>query len=211
MILILWELGHDKRSKALAAVIGAQEGDINQKKPSRIAGLDTLILWGHGDAQKLCDKKPDQMFDIIAGWKGSNGSPRTVEILTCNARHSTHGESFVGKLKARVADTRATRGITIKALPVHVKGATNAWSILLAETQFNSWCYITASGADDKELMKASSLIQYQTNQNGGLVSYRGDIAKRADEMVRTQPALNRKWTMLYGPFRTLRAYLGTV
>jgi hypothetical protein len=59
--------------------------------------------------------------------------------------------------------------------------------------------------------MKASSLIQYQTNDKGGLVSYRGDISKRADEMVRNQPALHRKWTMLYGPFRTLRQYLVTV
>ena len=57
--------------------------------------------------------------------------------------------------------------------------------------------------------MEASSLIQFTTNATGGLVSFKGDIAQRADAMVREHR--DRKWTMNYGYFNTLRATLGAV
>ncbi len=57
--------------------------------------------------------------------------------------------------------------------------------------------------------MQASSLISFTKNATGGTVCYRGDIAVRADQMVRANPT--RQWTMNYGYFNTLRACLGKV
>ena len=99
-----------------------------------------------------------------------------------------------------------TSGMVVKALPVTVSGKRNAWSILLTETVYNSWCYVTAPDTADKLLMVASSMITFQKNDKGGLSSYRGDIATRADETVRANPA--REWTMNYGYFNTLRSNL---
>ena len=97
----------------------------------------------------------------------------------------------------------------MKALPTTVSGKLNAFSILLAETNTKSWVYVTAPGADDKLLMQAQSLIQYERTQDGRLVSFRGDIAQRADKTVRDNP--QRQWTMNYGYFNTLRSCLGKV
>lgn len=209
MIQFLWQGGHGShgpRAQTLARITGSREGDIATTKPSQVQALDTLTFWGHGDANKLCDKTPDQLIAIIAEWKALNAGLRTVEVITCNARHCARGDSYVGKLKSRLGFRTHTRGITIKALPVTVSGKMNAWSILLAETQYSSWVYVTAPGATDKLLMEASSLIQFRQNESGGLSSYRGDIALRANEMVKAHP--EREWTMNYGYFGTLRANL---
>jgi hypothetical protein len=57
--------------------------------------------------------------------------------------------------------------------------------------------------------MQAQSLIQYERTVDGKLVSFRGDIAQRADKTVRDNP--QRTWTMNYGYFNTLRSCLGRV
>ncbi len=213
MVQFLFQGGHGShgpRAQALSTVTpGSRCGDINTTNPTTIQGLDTLAFWGHGDSQKLCDKTPTQLFEIIKSWKNRNSGLKTIELITCNARHTTSGDPFANRLKSKFGILSGTRGMVVKALPVTVSGKRNAWSILLAETVFNSWCYVTAPGTDDSLLMQASSLITFQRNATGGLVSYRGDIAKRADEMVRANP--QRQWTMNYGYFNTLRAHLGVV
>lgn len=210
MIQFLFQGGHGShgpRTQALSGATAASRcGDIATTAPSAVVGLDTLAFWGHGDAHKLCDKTPDQLFALIRAWKSLNGGLKTIEIITCNARHASSGDSFASKIKSKFGILTGTRGMVVKALPVTVTGTLNAWSILLAETNFNSWVYITAPGATDALLMEASSLINYETNAAGGLSSYRGDIAVRADQMIRSHP--QRQWTMNYGYFNTLRASL---
>ena len=149
------------------------------------------------------------VHEVIKAWKALNAGLNTVEIITCNARHASAGDPFAKKLKSGIGFRSSLKGLTIKALPTTVTGKNNAWSILLAETIHRSWVYVTAPGATDALLMEASSLINFQTNANGGLSSYRGDIATRADEMVRANPT--RQWTMNYGYFNSLRAHLGVV
>lgn len=177
--------------------------------PAVVPNLDTLAFWGHGDSSKLCGKTPRELHEVIKAWKSHNAGLKTVEIITCNARHASGGDPFVKKLKSGIGFRSSLRGLTIKALPTTVTGKNNAWSILLAETNHKSWVYVTAPGATDALLMEASSLINFQRNVNGGLSSFWGDIAKRADQMVRDNP--NRQWTMNYGYFNTLRAHLGVV
>lgn len=213
MIQFLFQGGHGShgpRAQALAGVTpGSRCGDIASTQPSVFPGLHTLAFWGHGDAYKLCGQSASQIFSLIKDWKKLNSGLKTIEVITCNARHAVGGAPFANQLKSKFGVMSGTRGMVVKGLPLTVTGKNNAWSILLAETNFNSWCYVTAPGATDKMLMEASSLITFQQNATGGLVSYRGDIATRANEMVRQHP--QRQWTMNYGYFNTLRASLVAV
>lgn len=213
MYQILYQGGHGShgpRAQALANVTpGAQCGDIATTQPKKVTGLNTLAFWGHGDPFKLCGKTAREIHEIIKAWKALNPDLKTVEIITCNARHCTNGDSFANQLKNGIGWGSSLRGLTIKALPTAVGGKRNAWSILLAETVSNSWVYITAPGASDAMLMEANSLIQFEKMPNGGMKSFNGDIAMRANNVVREHPM--RQWTMNYGYMNTLRAHLGVV
>jgi hypothetical protein len=168
-------------------------------------GLDTLVFWGHGDAYRLCNKTPNDMVKTISAWKKLNPQLNTVELITCNARHFTGpNDSYANQLKKglRSGFRSSTRNITVKALPVTVSGSQNAFSILLAEPNTKSWCYVTGPGTDDKIMFQGANLINY-IEIDGKSVSFKGDIAQRADKVVRENPT--RKWTMNYGYFNTLR------
>lgn len=213
MIQFLFQGGHGShgpRAQSLASVSPTSRcGDIASTQPSAVPGMHTLTFWGHGDSFKLCGQTADQIFSLIKGWKKLNSGLKTIEIITCNARHAVGGIPFVNQLKSKFGLLSGTSGMVVKALPVTVTGKNNAWSILLAETNFKSWCYVTAPGADDRLLMEASSLITFEKNARGGTVCYRGDIAARANQVVREHP--QRQWTMNYGYFNTLRANLVSV
>ena len=213
MIQFLFQGGHGShgpRAQALSSVTpGSRSGDINNTKAVEIKGLDTLAFWGHGDSFKLCGKTPRELHEIIKSWKKLNDGLKTVELITCNARHCTSGDPYAKQLKSGFGFRSSLHGIVVKALPTTVTGKNNAWSILLAETITNSWVYITAPGATDKLLMEGSSLITFERTATGGLKSFKGDIARRADATVRENP--QRKWTMNYGYLNTLRAQLGVI
>lgn len=215
MIQFLFQGGHgshEPRARALATLIpGSEVNDVNAKAVAR-AGLDTLTFWGHGDSSRLCGKTVEEIRSVIKAWKALNAGLVTVEILTCNARHCTSGDPYATRLKNSFGILSGARGVKVKALPTTVTGKNNAWSILLAETIHNSWVYITAPGIDDKLLMQANSLIQFEDYEEGGQTkkrSFRGDIAQRADQMVRANP--DRQWTMNYGYLQTLRAHLAAI
>ncbi len=212
MVQFLYQGGHGShqpRAQALAGVTpGARVSDVTSQAAA-VPGLDTLAFWGHGDSMKLCGKTVQEIRDVVTAWKRLNSELKTVEIITCNSRHCTAGDPFASRLKSSFGIMSGTRGIKVRALPTTVSGKNNAWSILLAETNHNSWVYITAPGVDDKMLMTANSLIQFERTKEGKLVSYRGDIATRADEVVRENP--ERQWTMNYGYMNTLRAHLSAV
>lgn len=212
MIQFLFQGGsgsHGPRAQALSSVTaGSKVADITTA-PKAVTGLDTLAFWGHGDQFKLCGNSVNDMRTVISGWKNLNSGLKTIEIITCNARHCSAGDPFAKRLKSSFGIMSGTRGLKVKALPTTVTGKTNAWSILLAEPGFRSWVYITAPGKTDSLLMQANTLIQFQTNATGGLVSFKGDIAQRADKVVREHR--DRKWTMNYGYFNTLRAHLSNV
>lgn len=200
---------HGPRGRALAQVSGAGSGYIETAVPTP-KSIDTLTLWGHGDAAKLCGMDAKDISEVVKKWKAVNPGLKTVEIITCNARHASGGgKAFVDQLKNKLHGFRSsTRDVQIKGLPVAVGGKSNAWSILLAEPTHKSWVYITAPGANDSLLMQAKSLIDFEPTPNGqGLQSYRGDIAIKADGSVRTAP-MNRQWTMNYGYLNTLRSHL---
>jgi len=211
MIQILYQGGHGShgpRAEALAATTpGSLCGDISNTEPTKIPNLHTIAFWGHGDSYKLCHHSPSELIKLVRKWKKLNRSLKTIEVITCNARHGAgKAEPYVKSLKGKIGILSGTSGMKLKALPVAYGGSSEAWSILLAETTFNSWVYITAPGGTDAMLMEAKTLIDFQKNANGGLSSYRGDVATRANKVVRENR--DRKWTMNYGYFNTLRSSL---
>lgn len=218
MIYVIYESDHTKRGISLAATIGAKHGEIGQTKAKAVPGLHTLIFWGHGTESVMCTKAPQQMVSYIAEWKKLNPTLKTVELITCNARHASgNKDSYAGKIVSglKAGFLSNTRNLEVKALPVTVGGKNNAWSILLWETDSLSWVYITAPGANDAMLMQATNLIKYdevpepRSPTGKKLVEYPGNIALKADKVVRAHP--QRQWTMNYGMLATLRAQLGVV
>jgi hypothetical protein len=208
MIQILYDAKHSVRARALAAIEAGASHNLIDMVATTKPKLDTLVLWGHGDNYGLCGKNATQMAKIISAWKKLNPQLNTVELITCNARHFVgRTDSYVNQLKRslRSGFRSSTRNIKVKALPVTVSGSQNAWSILLAEPNTKSWCYVTAPGIKDELMWVAAKLIKY--NIDGS--DFHGDIALRADKVVRENPT--RKWTMNYGSYKTLRRNLAAV
>lgn len=212
MIQILFTEDHRARAVALAGAVPGSAAALIDTPPTKINGLDTLTFWGHGDPWKFCTKTPAEMAKVIKDWKSKNSGIKTVELITCNARHFSTGatDSFANQLKSALKSgiMSSTSGIKMKGLPVGVTGAQNAWSILLADPGTKSWVYVSAPGMTDADMMEGQGLIRYH-KVGTGLVSFNGDIAQRANKMIVEHP--KRKWSMNYGYFNNLRANLVSI
>jgi hypothetical protein len=212
MVHILFEADHRNRASRLALANPGATSALIDMPPGRMPGnLDTLAFWGHGTMVSLCGKDPAQMAELIKKWKQANPDLKTVELITCNARHFVGNEdSYANRLKSalRSGVLSSTRNIKVLGLPVSVGGISNAHSILLADWQSNTWVYITAPGPTDAELTAATNLIKYE--QVGGRSTRPRpdgtDVASLANKLVVEHP--HRKWSMTYGTFAFLRRTL---
>lgn len=194
---------HEARAKALAAVISAHCSPINGpaiQKP----GLDTIILWGHGDPEALCGLSADAMVTKMAEWKKWNPLLKTIEIITCNARHSTGGDlayvqRFKPKLKSKYSD------IVVKALPMGMGSlGAHSFSILLADANTRTWAYVTAGGKDNTEVMgPAQQEIKNEAANHGYNLVTAAAIIEKNNPM--------RTFGLKYGTFSDLRSNLQPV
>ena len=211
MILILYTQDHAARGSTLSSVLPGSKHGLVSIKPTKFEGMDTLTFWGHGDFAGFCDLTPSELVKLIGKWKSLNAKLKTVELITCNARHTYAGDPLADKIKSalRRGILQGTSGLVVKALPVTVTGKMNAWSILLAETTHRSWVYVTAPGKTDALMMQAQNLVRYEIGPSGGAESFNGDMAAKADRIVRETP--DREWTMNYGYFNALRNNLVVV
>jgi hypothetical protein len=134
-----------------------------------------------------------------------NPKPKTIELITRNARHCKSGDPLAIKVKSarRLGILHGTFGMKVKASPVTVTGKRNAFSILLAEPVFKSCCCVTAPGTNDSLMMQAQNLVRYEQTATGGVVPSKGDLAQRANKVLSQHK--DRQWTMLYGYFNNLR------
>ena len=206
VIQILYEADHLKRAETLAAAIPGSKYDLVGSPPSAAKKLDTLVFWGHGTQSFLCGLTVAGFRSVVKEWKKLNSSLKTVEIITCDARHAAgKDDPFVTMAKAALSGgmMSSTRNIVLKALPVHINGSQDALSILLADWQSKSWCYITAPGPTGKALHLTKDLIIKEAKPFGD------DLARTGDKVVRQ--VKDRKFTLNYGYFNTLRAQLGVV
>ncbi len=206
MIQILYAQDHTERGQALAQAVGGSQSSLVTTPASKKPGLDTLTFWGHGDLVRLCGKTAAEMVTLIKQWKDLNGSLATVEVITCNARHSSgRHDSFVQNLVngLRAGFMSSTRSLVVKAMPVNVEGAHNGYSILLAHAPNKSWCYVTGKGPDDKFMIEGSKLVKAESATLGY------DLAAAATKVARD--VKRRDFTLNYGYFNTLRSHLGVV
>jgi hypothetical protein len=212
MDYLLYPMDHQTRGVALAnANPGMLHGLFNHvgHVPLKHKGLTTLAFWGHGDPFGFCGMSPQEMAKILSKWKSANPDLKTVEVITCNARHGTGAEPFITALKAamRSGFMNNCSKIKVKAMPLSIAGESNVWSILLADTI--SWAYITAPGKDDSLMMSVNNMIRYEPipgDPKGGIRSFNGNISERADQVARENKV--RNWTLNYGPLSTLRKNL---
>ena len=206
MIQILYAQDHTERGLALAQVVGGSQSALVTTPATRKPGLDTLTLWGHGDLVRLCGKTAAEMVTLIKQWKDLNGSLATVEVITCNARHSSgRHDSYVQNMVngLRAGFMSGTRNIVVKAMPVNVEGVHNGYSILLADAPSKSWCYVTGKGPDDKIMLAGSNLVKAEAAKLGY------DLAAAATKVAKD--VKRRDFTLNYGYFNTLRSHLGVV
>ena len=206
MIQILYTPDHADRGTALGPVVPMAHYGLATTAPITKPGLDTLVFWGHGTFVSLCDMQAPVIVELIKNWKKLNPALKTVEIITCNSRHAPSGhDAFAKKMKTGLHSgfRSSTRNIVVKALPVTVGGALNAHSILLAHAPNRSWCYVTAPGPADTTMMEASTLVKAEAKKFGY------DLAQGGNNVARD--VKDRRFTLNYGYFNTLRAQLGVV
>ena len=206
LIQILYTFDHTNRGLTLAGALPAAQHGLVSTVPTAKPGLDTLVFWGHGTFVSLCDLQSAAMVTLIRDWKRLNPSLKTVEIITCNSRHSPTGyDAYAAQIKAglRTGFMRNTRNIVVKALPVNVGGSLNSHSILLADWESSTWCYITAPGPTDAIMNVGRNTIMAEADNFGD------NLADMADKVARE--VKDRQFTLNYGYFNTLRAQLGVV
>lgn len=203
MIQILYGVGdHQNKGEALArSYPGAHCGPAD-KTPLTKPGLDTLTFWGHGDSSKLCHLTPPAFVKLVSDWKKLNPTLKTVEIITCNARHATGGsDSYTKQVVSGIRKKHSD--MAVKALPMGM-GSTgaHAWSILKFSPPTGTWCYVTAPGTVDTDFMwPAVHMVEAEMRGLGGY-----DLAAGA-RIVEAREKM-RKFTLNYGQLNALRAQL---
>src|SRR5689334_19144893 len=101
---VLYTADHQARGVALAAETPrARHGDIDGTSPMAVPGLDTLTFWGHCNMTDLCGKSSKELYDLITRWKKHNPALKTVELITCNARHCNgQMDPYANRLKSHL-------------------------------------------------------------------------------------------------------------
>jgi hypothetical protein len=189
--LVVWgEDDHEVRAKALATTYNTTAQKLSVK-PKSITGLETLVFWGHGDPSAFCSLESTPFVELVATWKKLNSGLRTIEMLTCNARHKQFGfpdsytEQVVKKLTRKHAD------IKFKALPIATtkSGNTSDYSILKWHPGSATWAYVGAPG-EDKNMFAACFKLEDFMPPRGDQVGYVRALAalKGFKAMTTTHP-----------------------
>lgn len=194
---------HETRAKALSAVTpGSNCGPVTMtaiQKPD----LDTLTYWGHGDAMKFCGFAANDFVANVSMWKKLNPGLKTVEIITCNARHSTTDLTFTSQAKPLLR--KKSSDIVLKGMPMGMGSiSSHNWSILKAHAPTRTWFYVTAGGTTDQdEMWPAVHLVEAEALNCGSNLATAGAAVERANP--------SRKFGLRYGTFDRLRATLTAI
>ena len=161
--IVMWgESDHQTRAKSLATAYATTAKSITDR-PTKVAGLDKLVFWGHGETSKFCGLSAPDFVKLVGEWKKKNSSLTTVEMLTCNARHRQRGsdsytEQVVTQL-SRKTNKRADK-VNFRALPIATtrSGKTCDWSILKWHGATATWAYVAATDVTG-DVIRADSLM----------------------------------------------------
>jgi len=175
-IVVLWaETDHQKRAELLAKTYGAQAINISGGAvPTVVANLDTLVFWGHGDAQHFCSLDAGEFLDVVSAWKKQNQKVNTVEMISCNLRHrqGTYTDSYTMKVVVGLKKKHA--GIVFKALPVATTrvGVTCENSILKWQPASQTWAYCATPGKEDKYMWAICKMLEDRMPPRGDKDGY---------------------------------------
>lgn len=205
--MILWGEEHERRATSLANAYGetAKSLALLGNGPEGTAAVrcadKTLTVWGHGDANTFAELSNGEFGQLIRNWKKLNTQLKTVEIITCDARHND--DPFSGYASSVAKFVRDTCGeeVVVKALPVG-QHKTDC-SILWANVGTASFCYITAPS--DEALEYANQRLKTLSPGNSR------DLNKTAQDMAKEERPAFHNYTVNGGYFKTLRDYLGIV
>jgi hypothetical protein len=161
--IVIWgESDHETRAKSLATAYATTARSVGEGA-SKVAGLDKLVFWGHGEISKFCGLRAPEFVKLVGQWKSANDGLTTVEMLTCNARHRQRGsdsytEQVVNEL-SRKKNKKADK-VKFRALPVATtnSGKTCDWSILKWHGASATWAYVAATDVAG-DVLTADSLM----------------------------------------------------
>jgi hypothetical protein len=195
-IYVLYGKDHKARAEGLAAVCGDRYCKPITKPIKAPTVITTLTVWGHGDQTEFCNMSATEFTKFILAWKKLNPKLKTIEILTCDARHNPMNNGF-GPFSNRVAAnlSKAQPDLTIKGLPIGQRKGDS--SILWANS--SDFCYITAP--NEKVLDKAGKALLAMNKR-------KGDLSVAANELAKVT---NRQYTLNYGSLRLVRSHLAVV
>jgi len=204
--MILWGDQHKDRGVALAAAYHEQSSAVaslprGSDGISPLASADaTLTVWGHGDATTFSEMLEVEFGVLLRSWKKKNPALKTVEIVTCDARHnSDHLSGYAARVAQFVHEVY--KDVVVKALPVGQHRDDR--SILWANAGTTTFCYITAPS--EATFNHANQVLQ-------GLDPTCGhDLGKVAQEMAKTRGRPPNDFTVMGGNLNILRNYLGVV
>ena len=203
--LVIWgEDDHEVRAKALATAYSTTAVSI-RSAPKAVAGLDTLVFWGHGDTTAFCHLSAADFVACVVAWRALNPGLETVEMLTCNARHSqTSTDSYTDQVVTALSrrQARAVDKVRFKALPVAVtkSGQTCKWSILKWHGASATWAYVAAPSRDmvnyhDKNMHDAVVMLENFMKPRGTADGLRNAFAAYSEmaAMAATHPYAVKK------------------
>ncbi|RME74684.1 MAG: hypothetical protein D6776_04735 [Planctomycetota bacterium] len=205
--LVLWGAEHEARAKALAKAVKEKAHELVPDAEPIKTKDKTLTFWGHGGQGSFCDLTPAQFVEVISAYVKKNKKIKTIEIITCDARHKQRrGEdAFINEVVAQIQGDKKLKKrfkkIAIKALPIAVTGK-ESYSILWASEGTNTFCYIAAKKRKDMDEAGKRMLQLAKT------VTPKYHLGEIGNELAKDS---ERKFSVLYGDIKNLRSYLAKV
>ena len=152
----------------------------------------------------------------VKEWCKWNPTINTVEIITCNSRHSSPiskkladgsiETSWVKPFTDQIKRKLQRENLTVKALPMGMGSmGEHQWSILKFSNATNTWLYVTADGATDNDFMWPGVLA---VEQDLTFKSSKNYVTAGKVVMARET---SRKYTLDFGTIADLRDRLVTL
>lgn len=211
--MILWGHEHELRATSLANVLGEHVAAAAPlvAAPAGIpaSGDTTLTIWGHGGPDQFAEMTAAQLGAFIRAWKTRNANLSTVELVTCDVRHSSDSsnrDSYTDKLMPLLIHAGKIL-VNIKSLPRG--GSTATTSALYAREAAGSNGYYFIAGSNDAALQTGAKVFDdawkgLPANSKGPADLF--PVAKAAMDKAAMRGPLS--YAASYGMFNQLRALL---
>lgn len=148
--MILWGHEHQWRATNLANAVKERFADLAPlaAAPATIpvCADKTLTIWGHGGPDSFADMNAQALSNFIKAWKQKNPALTTVELVTCDARHSTDNDnrdSYTDKLMPLLINAAKVL-VNVKSLPRGGSSATTSELWATESAGSNGYYFIAA-------------------------------------------------------------------